>query len=453
MRRPLAGAQHGPDVTPEQETFPVQDVVPKSLKFAVPACLALSAITVPAQATNGYFQHGYGAKSAGQAGLGYAHTGDTIGIATNPAGAFSLGDRWDAGVDWFAPNRGYEIEGNAFGPDSNDGGNGRRNFYIPSGGYVRRVAERYAFGIVAYGNGGLNTDYRSNPYARFGATGDAGVDLQQLIVSPTAAMEVLPVWVVGASVNVAYQLFEAKGLGLFSGFSESPGAVSDNNYDDAFGVGFRLGVQGEITPWLSVGATWQSRTWMQPFSKYAGLFADGGNLDIPSTWGAGIAIKPVSNLRLGFDVQHIEYGSINSIGNSAGLLFAAGRPLGSASGPGFGWRDVTAFKFGAELQVTPTLAVRAGYSYARQPIPRHETFFNILAPGTVEHHFTIGSTWSLTDRIELTFYAMHAPITRINGQNSIPPGFPPAGLGGGNANIRLREDAVGLAVGYRFGAR
>ena len=43
-------------------------------------------------------------------------------------------------------------------------------------------------GIVAYGNGGPNTDYRSNPYARFGATGDAGFDLQQLIVSPTAAM-------------------------------------------------------------------------------------------------------------------------------------------------------------------------------------------------------------------------------------------------------------------------
>jgi long-chain fatty acid transport protein len=425
--------------------------VPKHLKFAVPACLLLTVASGPALATNGYFQHAYGAKSAGQAGLGYAHTGDTIGMASNPAGAYALGNRWDAGIDWFSPDRGYAIENNDFGPDSSGGGNGRRNFYIPSGGYAHRVADRYALGIVAYGNGGLNTDYRSNPYARFGATGDAGVDLQQLIVSPTAAMQVLPGLVVGASVNIAYQLFEAKGLGLFSGFSQSPGAVSDNNYDDAFGVGFRIGMQGEITPWLSAGATWQSRTWMQRFSKYAGLFADNGNLDIPSTWGVGIAVKPIRTLRLGFDVQRIEYASVNSIGNSASLLFSAGRPLGSAGGPGFGWRDVTAFKFGGEFQVTPTVALRAGYSYARQPVPQQETFFNILAPGLVEHHFTIGSTWAVNDRIELSLFALHAPTKRVNGENSIPPGNPPAGLGGGNANLRLREDAIGMAFGYRFG--
>lgn len=419
------------------------------------AAVTVSAIGImlalPAQATNGYFQNGYGVKSAGQGGVGYAYSPDTVSLASNPAGAFSLGNRWDAGIDWFVPDRGHEIVDNAFGPDSGGGGNGRRNFWIPSGGYSHRITDRLAGAIVAYGNGGLNTDYRSNPYARFGATGDAGVDLQQLIVSPTLAWEVIPGQVVGVSLNVAYQLFEAKGLGLFSGFSQQPDAVSDTNYDDAFGTGFRIGWQGAITPWLSAGLVWQSRTWMQDFKKYAGLFADGGNLDIPSTWGGGIAVTPMPGLRAAFDVQRIEYASVNAIGNSAALLFQQGRPLGSNNGPGFGWRDVTVFKFGVDYTINPEWAVRAGYSYTRQPIPSDETFFNILAPGLIEHHFTIGGTWSINDKAEVSFYAMHAPRETLNGQNSIPPGTPPAGLGGGNANIRLKEDAIGLAFGYKFG--
>ena len=33
--------------------------------------------------------------------------------------------------------------------------------------------------------------------------------------------------------------------------------------------------------------------------------------------------------------------------------------------------------------------------------------------------------------------------------NSIPPGFPP-GYGGGNANLHLQEDLIGISYGWKF---
>ena len=48
---------------------------------------AIAALTVPlaAQATDGYFSHGYGMKAKGRAGVSMAMTDDAFGGANNPA--------------------------------------------------------------------------------------------------------------------------------------------------------------------------------------------------------------------------------------------------------------------------------------------------------------------------------------------------------------------------------
>jgi len=38
----------------------------------------------------------------------------------------------------------------------------------------------------------------------------------------------------------------------------------------------------------------------------------------------------------------------------------------------------------------------------------------------------------------------------VNGSGSIPPGFPPAGLGGGEANLRMSQNALGVAYGWKY---
>jgi long-chain fatty acid transport protein len=405
-----------------------------------------------AHATNGYFASGYGIKNDATAGVGVALPQDALTIAVNPAGLTEVGSQLNLGVDVFAPKRSSQIKSNAFGPDGSYSGDGSKTFFIPSVGY------NYAFtgdltglslGIAAYGNGGMNTDYRSNPYARFGATGKTGVNLEQLFIAPTIALKLNEHNSVGLSVNLAYQQFKANGIGAFSAFSQDPSHVSDNGNDASYGAGLHLGWLGKINDRISVGASYQTKTRMSKFDDYAGLFADDGRFDIPASIALGVAVKPIDSLTVGFDWQRIQYSDVAAVGNSFAVLLA-GHPLGSKTGPGFGWRDINVYKLGAVWQASPQLTLRGGFSVNQQPIPSSETFLNILAPAAITRHASVGASWAINAHNEISASYVRAFEQKVHGNGSIPPGFPPAGLGGGNADISLSENQFGLAWGYKF---
>src|SRR5450830_369085 len=227
--------------------------------FSIRPIALAAALLAPllASATNGYFSHGYGAKSEGMAGVGIALPQDALAAATNPAGTAAVGSRLDLGVSLFVPNRSSSITGNGVGPDASYDGNDTSNFLIPDFGYTRQISPSTSIGLAVYGNGGMNTDYATNPYARFGATGAAGVNLEQLFISPSVAYKVNDSHTVGVALNVAYQRFEAKGIQFFgdTGFSSSSANVSNQGTDSSTGVGVRLGWTGKVTPTLTLGAT------------------------------------------------------------------------------------------------------------------------------------------------------------------------------------------------------
>ena len=77
---------------------------------------------------------------------------------------------------------------------------------------------------------------------------------------------------------------------------------------------------------MTVGATYQSRTWMSKFSDYKGLFANQGEFDIPENYGIGIAVKATPKLTIAADIQQINFSDVDSVGNSVFNLFAAGNP-------------------------------------------------------------------------------------------------------------------------------
>lgn len=259
---------------------------------------------------------------------------------------------------------------------------------------------------------------------------------------------------VGISLNIVDEFFRDNGLGIFSGFSEAPNNVNDKGGDSSFGYGVRVGYLGQITPWLSIGASWQSVTYAGGFSKYKGIFPDQGGFNVPSTYGAGIDVKPLPGLDTLLDVQRIDYRSIDAVGDSFQTLLS-GTPLGATKGPGFGWKNTTSIKFGVNYHLTQTWQVRGGYSYTTQPIPANETFLNILAPGTIQNQVSLGASYTsagglLPAGLELSAYALYAFPQEVKGENSIPPGYPPGGFGGGNANIKLSQKVLGVGVGYNF---
>jgi len=418
---------------------------PPAARAAIGTAIALAVSGIaPAWATNGYIAHGYGTQSEGLAGVAIAYPKDSLAIATNPASLTALGDRLDIGADLFIPDRGAAIVGNQAGPNQSYDGSGVSTFLIPQIGYAHALDDRWSVGIAAYGNGGMNTSYRTNPYGRFGATGEAGVNLEQLFVSPSVAYRLADGQSIGVSFNIAYQLFKAEGVGVFGGFSANPAALTDLRSDHAFGYGVRIGYQGQITPDLTIGAFWQSKTYSGRFKKYAGLFADQGAFDVPSSYGIGAAYKLAEGLDAALDVERIEYSDVPSVGNSIGQLFL-NIPFGASNGPGFGWRDVTVVKLGLNYTLSPQWQVRGGWDYTTQPVPGSQTFLNILAPGVVQNHLTAGATWTLESGTEISGAVLYAPETTVDGKGSIPPTF-----GGGEANIHLSEVLLSLAVGWHL---
>ncbi|MBV5299075.1 MAG: outer membrane protein transport protein [Rhodoferax sp.] len=421
-----------------------------TFEFPLRAVALATALLAPllASATNGYFSHGYGAKSQGIAGIGIALAQDGLAAATNPAGTAAVGSRLDLGLTVFAPSRGTDIAGNAFGPNASYSGDATKTFLIPDVGYTRQLNPSTAIGLAVYGNGGMNTDYGQNPYARFGATGSAGINLEQLFISPSIAYKVNEAHTFGAALTLAYQRFEAKGIGLFGGFSSAPANVSDQGVASSTGVGVRLGWLGKVTPQLTLGATWASKI-SGKFDQYKGLFADAGGFDVPENYGIGLAFEATPTWTLAADVQTIRYSQVSSVGNSAASLFAGQSALGGANGPGFGWRDVSVLKLGVSHSLRSDLTLRGGLSFASQPVPPSETFFNVLAPGVITRHLTLGVTWTAPGGGELSGFFAHALGETVNGSGSIAPGNPP-GFGGGNANVRLKENIIGISWGWKF---
>ncbi|HXJ96705.1 MAG TPA: outer membrane protein transport protein [Terriglobia bacterium] len=415
-----------------------------NLKLAAFAFMLSVTLTNLLWATDGYFSNGYGVKQMGQGGAGVALPADSLAAATNPAGMVIVGNRFDFGVSPFIPDRSGTIIGNQLPPgypDVNDtyDANGKQWFFMPELGYNRMIKPWLSLGVSMYGNGGMNTSYVT-PIPLLGTT-NAGVDLEQMFIAPTVSLKVSHRNSIGISFNVAYQRFEALGLQNFANanYSVDPGNVTNRGYDSSFGGGFRVGWLGEVNSKLSLGATYQSRTWMGNLDKYRGLFAEYGAFDIPANFAGGIAVKPLPRTTLLLDVERILYGSVKSIANpgaSPGLL-------GSANGPGFGWHDVTAPKIGVNYALSRSLTLRGGYNHSDVPFGPSETFFNLLAPGIVQSHITGGASVALGKGRELNFAYMHAFANAVNGVNSIPPA-----AGGGNANLRMFEDSFGISFGW-----
>ena len=414
----------------------------RGLTRTAAALLALSAW--PAQATDGYFLHGVGAKAKGVAGVAIAMPQDAAAIATNPASATRLDHRIDIGVDLFIPDRSARIAGNVFGLDGAYDGNGANPFVLGDIAYVRPLSDAVSVGLAVYANGGMNTVYESNPLAAFGATGKAGVDLKQGFVVPTLAYEFAAGQSLGVSAVGLVQSFRAHGIQPLATLSQDPASFGDRGTDWSLGAGVKVGYLGTFGDRLSLGAFYQSKIKAQKFDKYAGLFADGGSFDVPANWGVGMSARVADTLAIGADFKRIEYAGVNAVGNPFARL-GAGIPFGGTDGPGFGWRDISVVKVGAVWDISDAVTVRAGYGHAQNPVPQSETLLNILAPGVVSDHFTAGASVALGERTDLTLHGLVAPRNQVRGQGSIDPS-----IGGGEADIALSEVSFGVGLGFVF---
>jgi long-chain fatty acid transport protein len=441
--------------------------------------LFLMALAFPASvwATNGYFTHGSSIAEKGRAGTGVAYSQDTLAASNNPAGMVWQGRRYDVGAALFSPDRSYSSKGGpsapvgtvcgmncpfSIGDGDQDKDSNNDIFLIPQFGYNWMVNEDNSIGVSVFGNGGMNTEYHGG-VALLGPAGTqielpgtygdgtAGVDLTQLFIAPTYAVKVTPTTSLGISAIIVYQRFEAKGLGNFAGYSTDPENLTNNGHDDSTGFGVRLGVQSEVYEGVRLGAAYQPKINMSEFDDYSGLFADNGDFDIPANWTVGLAIDIGESGTFFLDYQEIKYSGVDAVSNpignlvpsngncSPGMTGGTGKGcLGGSDGAGFGWNDMQIIKLGYQFQTGENMTWRLGYSKTDQPIPKGQVTFNILAPGVIEEHYTVGFTRKIDPKSSFNFAAMYAPSNSVKGKNTFDPA----------QDIKLEMDQFELAFSY-----
>ncbi len=400
-------------------------------------------------ATDGYFSVGYGTINKGLAGAGIAFYQGSL-INGNPAGNVFLGTKYQLGVNFFNPNRKYTVTGNAseqamFPLATGTIESDSKLFLMPSAGANWMLNDNSSISAALFGNGGMNTDYPTQTFGDQSVT-TTGVNLAQMYGNITYSQKLGEKHSIGVTGVLAYQYFEAKGLTNFGGFSSNPSALSGNGTDSGFGYGFKIGYLGHLTDNFAVGVTYQSKVFMSEFDDYAGLFAEQGDFDIPSSWTAGIAWEVASDFTVMADVKQIMYGDIKSIGNpmsnlNNAMMGDATSMLGGDNGAGFGWDNIMVYKLGFNYAGVETWEFRAGLSIGDNPVPSSEVMFNILAPGVIENQIALGLSKEVGksgNQFHVAFnYAMN---NSVKGANPMAP----------QQTIDIEMNQFELELGFSF---
>src|SRR5487761_2626860 len=459
------------------------------MKRTVLASALVAVFTIPslALATDGYFPHGYGMKAKGMGGASVAMADDSFGGANNPASMVWAGDRFDIGVDLFSPKRSIErsgavAPGPGLAPINGSVDSGSNLFFVPEFGYNRMIGWDMSVGVSVYGNGGMNTDYQGGqipantacggfnptptPTSRYNmlcGSGKLGMNLTQLIIAPTFAKKVNKDNSFGLSLLLAAQQFKAEGLDGFWQYTQygPPGTAAtwaaNNNLtnrgnDTTYGYGLKLGWMGKVSDTVTLGASYTSKVKMGKFKKYQDLFAGQGAFDMPESICLGIALKANPKWTIAADYERINYSGVGSVGNPSTMPGDGVGPTGGMPGTlgcdgcrGFGWSNVNVFKLGAEFQYNSKLVLRAGYNHSDNPIQARDVTFNMIAPGVVKDHATLGFTYDLSKDTELTMAYMHAFRNSVEG----PSLFNSFGVPASTEKIQVYENSLGIAYSVK----
>lgn len=425
------------------------------------------------RAANGMVSPGNGTTQLGMAGAGTAMAQDAAATLRNPAAGAWLGDGMTADLGIVVPVGGYEA--GSVGPGSRIGlfevAPGRNTSVMgvfPAPAFARnwRLSDRHAWGLgvtaaglKALSRGNTASLARGIPLFEARCDGDfgggepvagtidaagfcgrsgpaLGVDLTQILVSAHWAYRVHPDLAFGLAPVFAFQRVNIRGIGAFSDFSNYPDQNTDNKSDFSYGGGLRLGLLWQITPGIGLGLAYQSRLYSSDFDRYRGVII-GGSLDFAPIYDLGLQIHLAPGHRLLLDVEHIRYADIKPLGNGVEpqrftngcfvpRLLARSLPsppfldacLGGPDGPGFGWENITVYKFGYQAGFG-RLTLRAGFSFGGNPVGDDQTLSAAFAPAVTDQHASVGLSWALSPKLTFSWALISALPNKVRSPNAL----------------------------------
>lgn len=466
------------------------------MKFTkVFACMALAGLAGNAFATNGMNLEGYGPIAAGMGGASMAYDNGNAAVMNNPAtlGLMGQGSRLDLAVGMLGP----DVTATAGGNVAPSGGDA---YYMPAIGWTKKSGAT-TYGVAMFAQGGMGTEYDGSTFMSAGSGLPTRSELGVGRLIAPLAYEVSPKLTVGGSVDLVWAMMDlqmalnsqqffdmagapaaAGGIGDGNTYGEVTGSMmaafngavgvgfmdptdplnwgyfdfSDNNdftgKTKATGVAGKIGFTYKVSPALTIGGTYHSKTALSNMKGDATVsfnanvddgMAGGGaasstytamtipvsgkisvvDFEWPETIGLGMAYQANDKLMVALDYKRINWADVMQ---NFKMVFTADATQANPLAMGFAgttldatmyqdWKDQNVFMIGMAYKATDAVTLRLGANLANNPVPAN--YMNPLFPAIVKEHYTVGAGYAFSKASEVNFSLQHAPeVSQTNGQ-------------------------------------
>jgi len=418
------------------------------MTFSVIASFAFSA-----SASAGGFQlNEHGARAMAQAGAFCARASDGSALFFNPAGlSFQRGANLMAGATLIMPSYTF------YGPTNlsrNDKWEMESQLFYPPNVYLTNtwndgMLKGLGVGIGVITPYGLGTKWDDD---WIGKSITREIELQTFYVMPTVSYAINDMIALGAGANIVFA--DVMLRRAVTNFDPEMSMQLDGSGNVA--ISWNAGIIVRPVEDLSLGFTYRAATQVEfegtadfhPPSSLAALFPGGDvktAIKLPSTWFAGVAWMPTDGLELELDFQGIGWSSYDKL--TIDFVNDA------STDPSIRQADVTSpknyedafiIRLGGEYTIPVLgLKLRAGYFYDSNPVP--DESLEPLLPDADRHGLNIGFGMNLLPNLTLDFAYLNLIFSdRTTTKTSHPDGVHLDGTYTGNAQL------VGVDLTWRF---
>ena len=423
--------------------------------MALAVASALAGGTQMAQATDVFRLEGYGAISRGMGGTAVAHDVGPAGMMTNPAtlSLMAEGDQAMIGLDLVTTDITVRNKTTGESVSSDTHSNNRGPYLAPEAAYTKRIGT-WSFGVGAFAQGGLGTEYGNGSFLSKDAAGQPtglanSSRLLVLNIPFAASFQVNDKLTVGGSVDAMWQGLNldlllgadqvvsliganrATGslVGVLAGLPGLRGAHFSLTKDkflasgvDAWGYGGKFGLLYKASQETTLGASYTFKSQMNDMEGGATLTAvtTGGSVPLtgkikiqdfqmPAHVDLGISHRLTSQWTVAADVSRVFWKNVMKdikvafVADSSAIL-PNGGDLNILLPQDY--KDQTILSLGTAYQLNDSLTLRGGLRFASQAL-RSSTLFAVI-PATPRKHLSAGLTYTLSKQAKLDFAYSHA---------------------------------------------
>lgn len=400
--------------------------------------LMLSVLLADLSYGAGFALYEYSARGTAMGGATVANKAEPASLAVNPALITELdGTQAQLGLTVVTANAKTTVAGQQRGLKNDV-------WYLPNFYVTQKWSDQVSVGLGGFSRYGLGGEYK-NWETWAGSQLAYKVKLETFSFTPTIAVKA------NDEFSVAMGL-EAMVIGFTQNSTLMPGATANATAYEISGSGVSWGgnfsfiYRPEWAEKWSLGAMYRTKVKQNLNGRiHAGMehatrniFDDDakGAITLPDSLTAGVSFRPTEDLILEAGIVGTFWSAYDQI-----LIEYSDRESTPTIHNKKDYKDTYRLNLGAEYNLNPNWAVRAGYVFDKSPINKHE--MDTLVPVDDRHIASVGAgyhndTWS----VDLSY--SHIFAKNLSGNSNSQFGSVPMKYTDG------RSDMYGITVGYKF---